>query len=135
MWGRVRNLFRGGVTASEDPATEALEAATPQSDTLPQELVVAIDNASVVWRVFQGDDEIEPETAAVVEIVGLGGWRLGNEPTSDRVARHFPDLSPAACRKAARLIESTVAARNMEAHRRQSSRRGWNVMEGVPTWY
>jgi hypothetical protein len=137
MWGRIRNLFRGGVTASADPTEDAIEAAKPKSDTIPAELVAAIDNACVVWRTFQPDQDkdLDAERAAVVMIVGIGSFRLGLKPTEQVVANCYPDLSPAACRKAGRLIEAVVAQRNYEAHRRIRPRKGWDVMEGVPTWH
>jgi hypothetical protein len=139
MWGRVRNLFRGGVTASEDPATEALEAATPKSETLPPDLVAAIESALVTWRHFEGNEDKDEASysSAVVRVTGLGGlWRFdGIAEAAERVAKHYPDLTPQACRRAAKMIAAEIGKRNLEAHRHQWSRRGWNVMEGVPTWY
>lgn len=137
MWWRIRDLFRGGVVASVDPVEEAMDAAKPQSDNLPADLVAAIENACVVWRTFQPneDKDLDAETAAVVKVVGLGTFRLGQKPTEQVVANAYPDLSPAACRKAGRLIEAVCASRNYEAHRRSRPRKGWDVMEGVPTWH
>jgi hypothetical protein len=140
MWGRVRNLFRGGfTTASADPATEAIEAATPRSDTLPPDLVAAIEAASVVWRYFEGnaDKDEASYSSAVVRIVGLGGmWRFdGIAEAAERVQKHYPDLTPQACRRAAKMIAAEIGKRNLLAHRHQSRRGRWSATDwGQGSW-
>lgn len=78
MLGFVRNILRGGfTTASADPATEAIEAATPRSDTLPPDLVAAIEAASVVWRYFEGNaDKDEASYSSAVVAHRRLGWHV-----------------------------------------------------------
>lgn len=131
MFGGLLNFFRDDMTASADPGIEALEAAAPQSDTLPADLIAAIGNALVTWRHFQGNEDKDEASysSAVVRIVGLGGmWRFdGIVEAAARVAKHYPDLTPQACRRAAKMIYAEIGKRNLYAHRRQSRRR-WDVM-------
>ncbi|MDO6455474.1 hypothetical protein Q4494_00150 [Celeribacter halophilus] len=141
MLGFVRNILRGGFVAAstDDPACEALEAATPKSDTLPQELVVAIESALVTWRHFEGNEDTDEASysSAVVRVIGLGGlWRFdGIAEAAERVQKHYPELTPQACRRAAKMIAAEIGKRNLEAHR-QSSRRGrWSATDwGQGSW-
>ncbi|MDO6458050.1 hypothetical protein Q4494_13250 [Celeribacter halophilus] len=140
MLGFVRNILRGGFVAAstDDPACEALEAATPKSETLPPDLVAAIESALVTWRHFEGNEDKDEASysSAVVRIVGLGGmWRFdGIAEAAERVAKHYPDLTPQACRRAAKMIAAEIGKRNLEAHRQSSRRGGWDVLEGCPPW-
>lgn len=132
MWGGLKSLW--GAVRAPDPATEAIEAATPQSDTLPPELVAAIGSALVTWRHFRGDpDKGEASySSAVLRVIGLGGmWRFdGIAEAAERVAKHYPDLTPQACRRAAKMIAAEIGKRNLDAHRRGSRRSGsWRATD------
>ncbi|MFU8865089.1 MAG: hypothetical protein ACNA7O_14330 [Rhodobacterales bacterium] len=103
--------------------------APPKSDRLPAELVAAIEGASVVFRQGDGDDDALP----VVRIPGLGSWKFdGLAETAERVAAAYPELSPMACRKAARLVAAQVGKRNWADMRGQPRRASWVFDWGRP---
>lgn len=96
--------------------------APPKSDRLPAELVAQIEAASVVFRQSEGDDDALP----IVRIPGLGSWKFdGLAETADRIGNAWPELSPMACRKAARLVAAQVGKRNWDDARGKPRRNSW----------
>lgn len=97
---------------------------TAPADRLPRELVLAIERATIAER---GDPD--PETGDVrifVQVVGVGTfyWE-GTKPAAARIERHWPELSAAGARRAARLLGDVIASRNRAEFRGDGSRRGW----------
>ena len=92
-------------------------------ERLPRDLALAIERASVMGR--QGDDD-SGDARILIVAAGLGSfyWE-GIAPAAHRIARHRPELSPACCRYAARLLAQTVASRNRAEFRRGPKRRSW----------
>ena len=92
------------------------------SERLPRDLVLAIERASVMGR----SDDDSGDARILIVAAGLGSfyWE-GIAPAAQRIARHRPELSPACCRYAARLLAQTVASRNRAEFRRGPKRRSW----------
>lgn len=93
------------------------------SERLPRDLALAIERASVMAR----SDDDSGDARILIVAAGLGSfyWE-GITPAAQRIARHYPDLSPSCCRYAARLLAAIVADRNRQAFRgHRAQRRGW----------
>lgn len=123
MLGMFANLFRAA-PAEIEGAADDMAARAPRY--LPDELVLSIDTAEVFWRPSRADDE---DAAPVVRIVGVGMWCFnGIQDAAERVAKAYPDLPPAHCHRAAKLISAHIGRRNREAFERryQEHRRAQN---------
>lgn len=82
----------------------------PASSTLPAELVLEIESASVVWRLSRADD---PDAMPIIWAANLGRWTWsGHENASRRVSRCYPELSEGQCLRAARLISAQLGRQN-----------------------
>ena len=89
-------------------------------ERLPRDLVLALERASVMDRGGAGDED----SRILIHAAGLGSFHWhGLKPAAERIARHYPDLSPSCCRYAARLLATTIASRNRSAYRRVPERR------------
>lgn len=97
------------------------------SSTIPAELVASIEAATVTWR--SQDDDGNPR--CMVHIVGLGGWYFdGAEHAAERVARHWPELHEAACKRAGQLIGANIGKRNRDSYQPERKRSWvWDWME------
>jgi hypothetical protein len=77
----------------------------PARRSIPPELLTAIELATVAER--SPADDGSPRI--LIRASGLGSWQWsGTTDAADRVARHFPDLPPAACRRAATLVAGRI---------------------------
>lgn len=107
MLSALLNRFRGRESA-------------PSTDRLPRDLVLAIERATVAAR---GDLDDEGDSRILIHAASLGSFYYhGQKPAAERIARHWPNLSPACCRRAARLLADTIAQRNRAEFRGD---RGW----------
>jgi len=96
------------------------KTAAPARAGLPPELVLAIEGCAVFFR---GVNE-QGEARAVVRVTGLGMFNHdGIKETADRVGRHWPELSPQQCKRAAKLIADQIGKRNQEGPK--AKRRNW----------
>lgn len=113
MLGALQKMFGRGDAAPSD-----------LSGGVPADLALAIEAASVTNR-----GEPDPETGDVrvmVRAAGLGAFYFeGIDPTAERIARQWPNVSPQGARRAARLLASVVAAHNRDTYRRRDRRGGW----------
>lgn len=97
------------------------------ADALPDEIVLAIDTANVIWRPSRQDDD----AAAVVFVAGVGRWAFdGIDDAACRVQRANPDLPKRHCQRAARLIASKIRQQHFALHRagRNRGRRRFDPM-------
>lgn len=98
------------------------------ADALPDEIVLAIDTANVIWRPSRQDDE---DAAAVVFVAGVGRWAFdGIADAASRVQKAYPDLPERHCQRAARLIASKIRQQHLALHRagRNRGRRRFDPM-------
>lgn len=110
MLGLLTSLF-GGSSADAGP---------PAPSSLPQELLLAIETAHVLWRPSRADDE---EAGPIVVVVGVGRWVWdGVEDAAARVAKSYPELPSAHHTRAAKLIRGQIGHRNRQAFGKRGPR-------------
>ncbi len=110
MFGLLASIFGSG-TADGGP---------PASQSLPHELLLAIDTAHVLWRPSRADDE---EAGPIVVVVGVGRWVWdGIEDATARVAKSYPELPGTHHTGAAKLIRAQIGRRNRQAFGKRGPR-------------
>ncbi len=123
MLGALKRLFDRQEAPADLPyepdATEQRERPTG----VPHELTVAIEAATVITR-----GEPDPETGDIrllVKVHTLGSWYWqGVDDAAERVGRHWSELSPHQCKRAAHLLATIISAVNRRSFN-HASRRSW----------
>ncbi len=92
----------------------------PKVESVPDELVMAIQNADFITR----PDRDATGDNLVCRCQGLGFFTVnGVRPMAERVQRHYPDLAYSACLHTARLIASEAGHRTRQTLRGRKGRR------------
>lgn len=115
LWRRKRTRPEDPDPARVEAAEEAApEAAPVQSDEVPAEVCTAIDCASVFER-----DGPDGEGQTIVMMPGFGVFEMqSREGVARRIGKARPNMSEAACLKAARML----AGRARETRRMRDER-------------
>jgi hypothetical protein len=109
------------------PTLGLFKRADPAPDPapgVPQDLALAIAHATVTPR---GEpDPVDGTQRLLIQSGALGAFHWeGPAHAAERIARIWPDITPRAAERAARLLADVVAMRLRAEFRGQGRRRSW----------